>query len=209
MPAVEEDVLGLDVAVNDAVVMGVRQSVGDFHGDAQRFIDRQVAIAVQARAERHAFDERHYVVQHRISILLDDAGVEEREDVRMPEPCRGSDFGEETLGPQLLREIGVQHLDRNGAVVLDVAREIHSRHATRAELALDTVAVGERRGETIDIGQDGRNMIPGGRNRETRRRNSASYRDGVSAPRARSGGESDIDAARCTTSAPRRDTLVP
>ena len=46
--------------------------------------------------------------------------------------------------PSTARELGVQHLDRHFAVVPHVLGEIHRRHATGAELALEAIALGER-----------------------------------------------------------------
>ena len=57
------------------------------------------------------------------------------------------DLGEEPLGAERRGEIGVQHLDRDVAVVLEVVREIDGRHAAAAELALDAVAIGDGSGE--------------------------------------------------------------
>ncbi len=54
----------------------------------------------------------------------------------------------------------MQHLDRNLAMVLDVFREIHRRHATRAKLALDRVAVRERAAQRVE-------RIGGGCHRDT------------------------------------------
>ena len=50
---------------------------------------------------------------------------------------------------------------RDLAIVLEIVREIDGRHAARAELALDAIAVGERAAEPLGIGrqrlhQDGR-----------------------------------------------------
>ena len=51
---------------------------------------------------------------------------------------------QEPLAAERGAEVGVQHLDGDVAVVPEVVREIHGRHAARAELALDAIAVGER-----------------------------------------------------------------
>ena len=65
---------------------------------------------------------------------------------------RRLDLGEEALGAQRGRELGVQHLDRHLAVVPDVVGEIDGGHPTRAEFALDAVAVGECGDEAIWCG---------------------------------------------------------
>ena len=50
---------------------------------------------------------------------------------------------EEPLGAEDGGQLGLQHLDRDVAVVLEVVGEIHGRHAALAQLALDPVAVGQ------------------------------------------------------------------
>ena len=47
------------------------------------------------------------------------------------------------LGAERRGELRVQHLDRDVAVVPDVAREVDGRHAAAADLALDAIAIGD------------------------------------------------------------------
>src|SRR6266849_460459 len=49
-------------------------------------------------------------------------------------------------------QLGPQHLDRNAAGVADVVRQVHDRHAAVAELALDGVAVCQRRLQIVALG---------------------------------------------------------
>ena len=51
------------------------------------------------------------------------------------------DLGEEALAAEHRGQLGAQDLEGDVAVVLEVVREIDRRHAARAELALDAVAV--------------------------------------------------------------------
>ena len=53
------------------------------------------------------------------------------------------DLGEEPLGAEHGGELGLEDLDGDLAVVLEVVGEIDRRHAALAELALDAVAVGQ------------------------------------------------------------------
>ena len=57
------------------------------------------------------------------------------------------DFLEESLGAQHGRELGVQHLHRDFALVAHVFGQVDRRHAARAKLALEAVTVGEGGGE--------------------------------------------------------------
>ena len=53
------------------------------------------------------------------------------------------DLGQEPLGAEHGAELGVQHLDRDLAVVLEVVREVDGGHAAGADLALEAVLVGQ------------------------------------------------------------------
>jgi hypothetical protein len=57
---------------------------------------------------------------------------------------REFDFAEEALGAESLRQLRMEHFERNGAVMAEVVGEIYHGHATAAELALDAVLAGER-----------------------------------------------------------------
>jgi hypothetical protein len=139
LPIVQQDVLGLDVAVDHALAMCVVERAGHLAGDAHRVGDRQLTFALEARTQRLAGDERHHVVQQAVGF----AAVEQRQDVRMLQSRGGADLGEEALAAECGAEVGVQHLDGDIALVLEVVREVHGGHAASAEFALDAVAVGD------------------------------------------------------------------
>ncbi len=61
----------------------------------------------------------------------------------MLQPCRGPDLREESLGAECLAQIGMQDLDGDITVVLDVVREIDRGHAALAQFAFDAVAIGQ------------------------------------------------------------------
>ena len=46
-------------------------------------------------------------------------------------------------GTCLPREFGLEHLDGDLALVLEVVREVHGRHTAGTEFAVDAVAVGQ------------------------------------------------------------------
>ena len=56
----------------------------------------------------------------------------------------GLDLLEESLRAEQRGEVGMQHLDRHLAVVLQIASEINGCHPARPELMLDRVAPGQR-----------------------------------------------------------------
>ena len=75
----QQDVLGLDVAVNDAVAVGVIERIRHIPRNAHRFIHAELRFAVQLGAKRLSLDVRHHIVQESICRTT----VEQREDVRM------------------------------------------------------------------------------------------------------------------------------
>src|SRR4029079_13207771 len=95
--------------------------------------------AVHLLANRLALDVGHDVVEKPVRF----ARVEQRQNVRMLQRRRRLDLDDESLGAQHGREFGLQGLDRDLALVLEVVREIDGRHAARTQLALDPVPVGE------------------------------------------------------------------
>ena len=94
-------------------------------------------VASQPFAERLALDVGHGEPQPAVGQL---AGVEHGEDVRVLQPGGDLDLALEP-GRALRRDqLGVQHLEGDGAVVAEVVREEDRGHAAPAELALDGVA---------------------------------------------------------------------
>lgn len=65
--------------------------------------------------------------------------------MRVIESSGDADLAQEALVGDRAGEVGVEHLDRDVAVVLEIARQEDGRHATAAELALDRVPARERR----------------------------------------------------------------
>ena len=63
VPAREQHVVRLDVAMRDAVRVGVGERVHDLHEDLHRVVDRQLAVPVEPVAQRLAFHVRHHIVE--------------------------------------------------------------------------------------------------------------------------------------------------
>jgi len=69
------------------------------------------------------------------------------------EPRGEPDLPLKPLGAERRGEVGVEHLERDVAVVLEVAGEVDGGHSAPAEHALQQVSVAERIGERIgDVG---------------------------------------------------------
>jgi len=92
---VEEDVLGLDVAVHDALAMGGLKGPRHFAHNAQRLGHRQRAGALEAGPPGLAGNVRHHVVQQPVGRTA----VEQGQDVRVLQLGGDLDLGQEALGP--------------------------------------------------------------------------------------------------------------
>jgi hypothetical protein len=141
MAFVEQDVLGLDVAMDDVVPVGVVEGVGHLRGDAHGLVHRQRAFLLKPVAERTVLHDRHHEVEEPARL----ARVVQRQDVRMIEPCREADLAEEPLPPECLRDASAKHLDCDVALVSEVVREVHGGHAACAEFAFQAIASPEPR----------------------------------------------------------------
>ena len=63
---------------------------------------------------------------------------------------RDANLTQEALGAENCSELWPQHLEGNGTVVPEIAREIDGCHSAGANLAHDRVAPAERRVEPLD-----------------------------------------------------------
>ena len=150
--AFQQDVLRLDVAVDDAVRVGVAQGAQHLGGDAQGLVERKLALACHPLPEGLALHVRHGIPQPAGGL----ARVVHGEDVRMLQAGGDPDLLEESLRSERGGELGAQDLERDGAIVPEVVREVDHGHAAAAELALDAVAVGQGgREEGGCVGQEG------------------------------------------------------
>ena len=140
----QQDVLRLDIAMHDPLPVRMLQRTRRFAGDTHSFLDRQLAFLRHARAERLSPDVGHDVVQQSVR----GSRVEQRQNVRMLQFRRRLDLGQESLGTERRAKVGVQDLDGDVALVLEIMREIHCGHPAGPDFALDAIAVGDGGGES-------------------------------------------------------------
>jgi hypothetical protein len=139
MISAEQDVLGLDVSVDDAVLVRVRQRVGDFGRDSECVGQRELLLALKPAPERLALDERHGEPELPAGI----AGVVDRENVRVLQPGAEADLAQESVGPECLGQFWAKDLESDLPVVLDIVRKVDRGHAAPPQLALDLVSAGQ------------------------------------------------------------------
>ncbi len=142
---VEQDVVGLDVAMNHPVAMGVVEPGGDFARDPNRVVNRKLNLASEPGPERLTGQVGHDEKDRPV----DPAGVEQGEDVGMLQVGGGLDLLQKPLGPDQRGDIGPEHLDRDFAIVAKVVGQVDGGHASGTQLALQGVAVGQGDPETF------------------------------------------------------------
>ena len=150
----EQQVLGLDVAVDHAVPVGVLERPGGLGGDPERLVHRQLPLPPEPVAERLALDERHGEPELAGGL----ARVVDGEDVRVLQPGGELDLALEALGAERVGQVGVQHLERDRPVVPQVLGEEDRGHAAPPELALEGVGCGKRRLQAASGGLSPRSM---------------------------------------------------
>ncbi len=141
----EEEVRGLDVAVEDLLLVGHLERAARLRGDAERELGREGAEALEELAEVLAFEELHDHVRE-LGLVVD-ARVEDLDDVRGVERGDGARLAMEA-GDQrrVLGEVGGDHLhgDAVAGVLLDGLED--GAHAALSEAPHDGVLLTDRRG---------------------------------------------------------------
>ena len=140
LSAREQDVVGLDVAMDDAALVGVGQRGGHLRRDLKAVRDRQLPFPLQAVPKRFPLHVRHHVVEEAVGR----AGIEERKNVRMLQAGGDGDLAKEPLGARATAA-------SSGCSTLSATLRRCLRSSARytvamppwPELALDAVAVGE------------------------------------------------------------------
>jgi hypothetical protein len=155
----EQDVLGLDVAVDDPAPVGMLQPGRHPGDDAEGRLDRQLDLALEAVAQGLPLHVRHRVVHDAVG----HARVEDREDVRVGEAGGEADLAQEAVRAEGGCELRAHDLEGNEAVVPEVPGEVDGGHAAVPKLALDAVAVAEGGGECrrfVGQGDPGPGEVP-------------------------------------------------
>ena len=134
---VDDDVVRLDVAVDDAVAMCISQCGEDLPGVRDRDGNGAEAARADQFLERSALDVLHDDEVGALGL----AAIEDRDDVRMRQTGGVGRLATEALDELLVVRVApVQHLHRNAAAELLILGEVHVGHAPAAELPCDAVA---------------------------------------------------------------------
>ena len=137
MPRLKENVLGFDIAVDDAAVMGVGQGSGDLTEDAHGVGNGQLALAPQAITERLAAHVGHDVEQEAVTA----PGAQHGEDMRVLEMGGERHLALEPRGADFAGELRGQHLHDDVAFERAFGRHKEATHPAGGQLALDVIDV--------------------------------------------------------------------
>jgi hypothetical protein len=133
----EEDVLGLEIAVDDGGAVGLGQAAADLGGDGHRGLAVEEADLGHPLVERVAGEQLEHQEGRPV---FEAAGVVDVADVGAVDGGGGAGLAEEALdddgrGRQLVGE----DLDGHALADVDVLGLVHGRHAATADLAGDPV----------------------------------------------------------------------
>ena len=146
----DENVVGLDVTMHDARVMGEVERVCDGAEDAQRAAGVELSGADQL-LQRWTLDEPHGDEQDPVGL----ACLVDRDDVRMVESALGDALAAEALPERdVLAEGGGDQFERDGAFERQLGCLEHHPHAPLAEAPLQSVAADHAPGPKVHRGRN-------------------------------------------------------
>ena len=141
VPLLEQDVLRLDVAMDDALAVRVGERVRDLDENPHRVAHGKLSRRLEPVAQRLAAHVRHHVPEQSVA----GARRQNRHDVRMLQLRRDLDLLLEARRAHLARQLGRQHLDDDLPVQRSLRRDEQPAHPAAAQLTLEHVRVAERR----------------------------------------------------------------
>jgi hypothetical protein len=146
----QQNILGLDVAVDHPLAVRVRERVRYFPRDSRRCVNGELPLAAHSQTESLSAHVGHHVIEKGFDV----SRVVERKDVRVLKAREQPDLADETQLTRLGAGIRVQNLEGNLPLVSRVAREVNGSERALADLASDLVASGQRgaeRGEFVPL----------------------------------------------------------
>ena len=138
----DHDVVGLNVAVDDAAAVRVLQRLGDLRGKMQRLAPTQLPLLLHILLERDALDELHDDVVDVVRVRH----IVNAHDIRVRQHRHRLRLRVEAAAELLvLKQLFLQDLDGNEAVEAVASRLVYHRHAARADQLQDLIAIIQQR----------------------------------------------------------------
>ena len=158
----QQQVARLDVAVNDAAIVGMAQRAAGFDADPRHFPPVERTAAAKLLFQAVAVDQLHRVEQ--LAFLL--AEAEQADDVGVAQLAERFDLGLEAgAEPLFSGQRGREQLDGGRLAGLAVDRLIDRAHAAPAELADDLI-----RSEPLDFHKNKSNACASRRPADARKK---------------------------------------
>ena len=151
LPGLEQDVLGLDIAMHDVAAVRVVQRARHLPGDLHGFLHGEPRVPPQPVAQRLALHVGHDVIEEARRL----PGIVQREDVRVREPGGDGDLAQEARRPDAQGQVRMKNFQGDVTPVLQVSGEQHDGHPAAAQLALDAIALREAGTQAPDQLGDG------------------------------------------------------
>ena len=142
----EPDVIGLEVAVDDAVLVRLLHRGANLLKDLHHARQRQALLFAEHLAQAAPVEVFHDQVGHFVITQPCESEVGDVDDMRMAQPARRT-----SLAPEAFDEVGIPHELRGDQLQgdippgPDVGRQIHGTHPTAPEEAFEAVFVGKGR----------------------------------------------------------------
>ena len=152
----DEDVVGLEVAMDDADRVGGGEGVGDLRAEVGDGARAELAVGVEVLGEADAADQLDHEVGAAVGEL---AGVDRAGDVRVIDAGGGDGLALEAgAGLGVARELGADDLDRDLLAQLEVLGDVDGAHATFTEQLDDAVAAVD---DLADAAESGERTVAG------------------------------------------------
>ena len=136
----EDDVFGLDVAVDNVAIVRALKRLGDLLSDTERTLDFELPFALNARTQCFAIEIVHDEEQPTVGF----PAVVDGDDVRVLQGGRDADLGLKASNADFAGERGVKHLDRDRPLEPKILSAIHGSHATVSELVFEPIVISQR-----------------------------------------------------------------
>src|SRR5436309_9658851 len=138
--------------MDHVMAMSVGQGTRHLPSDLSGVVDGELSLSVESVPQGFSLDVWHDVVEEAVGFPR----IVEGQDVWVSESRGDLDFAYEALGAERRGELGPQHLDCDGAMMLEIPAEIHRSHPTATEFVLDCVTPdegGSQAGEQVGHGR--------------------------------------------------------
>ena len=160
----QQNVVRLDVPMDDAATVRVRQRPRDLAHHARRLGCRERTARAQPLAKRLTLDEAHDEEDEAARF----ADAMDRDDVRMRKAGRRTGLSHEPLARRrVVGERSRQDLDGDVTIQLHIARKVDDPHAPSAEFALERVLTRQRGLQVEEVGRGVGHETDGSRDAET------------------------------------------